>query len=102
MPLIACNTSYWAVIQYRRMAKETVSFRIDSVQREALDRVAKQLDRDRSYLIGQAIKDFLEIQESQIACIKERLKQADAGQFASDEETRAAFQKRAASRRRTA
>jgi len=83
------------------MAKETVSFRIDSGQREALDRVAKLLDRDRSYVIGQAISDFLEIQESQIACIQERVKQADEGRFASDEEVRAAF-KRPGSRRRTA
>jgi len=84
------------------MAKETVSFRIDSVQREALDRVAKLLDRDRSYVIGQAISDFIEIQESQIACIQERVKQAHEGRFASDEEVRAAFQKRPGASRRTA
>jgi len=83
------------------MAKETVSFRIDSGQCEALDRVAKQLDRDRSYVISQAIREFIEIQESQIACIQERVKQADEGQFASDGEVRTAF-KRSGSRRRTA
>lgn len=83
------------------MAKETVSFRIDSSQREALDRVAKLLDRHRSYVISQAISDFIELQESQIACIQERIKQADEGRFASDEEVRAAF-KRPGSRRRTA
>ncbi len=83
------------------MAKETVSFRIDSAEREALDRVAKLLDRDRSYVIGQAIRDFIEIQESQIACIQDRVKQADEGRFASEDGVRAAF-KRPRSRRRTA
>jgi len=43
------------------MHKETISFRLESDKREVLDAVASSLDRDRSYVINEAIEAYLDI-----------------------------------------
>ena len=75
------------------MSKETVTFRIEAEKREALDAIAELMDRDRSYVITEAINAYLEVNQWQIEHIKEGLRQADAGEFASDDEVAAAFAK---------
>lgn len=75
------------------MPRETVTFRIDADTRAALDRLAGALDRDRSYLINEAVEAYLAVHAWQIAHIEEGLRQADAGEFAADPEL-AAFWKR--------
>jgi predicted transcriptional regulator len=37
------------------MSKENITFRLDSDRRVALDAIAAGLDRDRSYIINEAI-----------------------------------------------
>jgi predicted transcriptional regulator len=71
------------------MAKETVTFRIDADVRAALDRLAAALDRDRSYLINEAVEAYLDVHGWQIAHIEDGLRQADAGEFAEAEEVAA-------------
>ena len=75
------------------MPKETVTFRIEADTRAALDRLASALDRDRSYLINEAVEAYLEVHAWQIAHIDDGLRQADAGQFADAGEV-ASFWKR--------
>ncbi len=75
------------------MGKETVTFRMDSDKKDALDKIAAGLDRDRSYVLNQAIDAYIETHRWQIAHIEEGLRQADAGEFATDEEVAAAFTK---------
>lgn len=75
------------------VSKETVTFRIEAEKREALDAIAELMDRDRSYVITEAIDAYLEVNQWQIEHIKEGLRQADAGEFASDDEVAAAFAK---------
>jgi len=70
-----------------------LSIRIGDKERKALDRIARSLDRNRSYVINEAIKNYIELQERQMAKIREGIRQADAGMFASDEEVRALFKR---------
>jgi RHH-type rel operon transcriptional repressor/antitoxin RelB len=48
------------------MNRETISFRIETEKKEKLDAIAGALDRDRSYLLNEAIDAYLEVHQSQI------------------------------------
>ena len=75
------------------MGKETVTFRVDSEKKDALDTIATGLDRDRSYVLNQAIDAYIETHRWQIEHLREGVRQADAGEFASAEDVAAAFAK---------
>ena len=55
--------------------------------------MAKTTDQPASRLAADAISSFVEIQEWQIREIENGLREADAGDFASDEEVAAVFTK---------
>jgi len=63
------------------MEKQTISFRIDSDKVNALDVLAKTLDRDRTYLLNEAVAAYLDVQRWQLEQIKASVKQADAGRL---------------------
>ena len=68
------------------MEKETVTFRIAAEKKEALDAVAAGLERDRSYILNQAVDNYLDLHRWQVEHIKNALRQARAGKgFASDQ-----------------
>jgi RHH-type rel operon transcriptional repressor/antitoxin RelB len=73
------------------MARDVITVRMDAEKREALDALSRAVDRDRSYLINEAVDAYLDVQRWQIAHIEEGLRQADAGEFASDDEVAAAY-----------
>lgn len=75
------------------MDKGTVTFRLDAAQKKALDAIAASMDRDRSYILKEAIRSYIDVYKWHISHIKEGLQQAEAGQFASDKEISAAFSK---------
>jgi predicted transcriptional regulator len=60
-------------------------------RRDALDELGRALDRDRSYLVNEAVAQFIEAQEGWAAHLREGLRQADAGEIASADEVAAAF-----------
>lgn len=68
------------------MEYDTVSFRIDRDKKAQLDILAKSMDRDRSYILNQAVDDFIALHQHQIAQINEGIAAADAGDFATDHE----------------
>ena len=76
------------------MGRDTISFRLDSEKREALDAVASALDRDRSYIINEAIEAYLDVHRWQADHIREGLRQAHAGRFATEAEMKAIFSRR--------
>lgn len=76
------------------MKHATVSFRAKANKMESLDAIAEALDRDRSYVLNEAISAYLELYQWQMKHIKEGLKQAAAGEFASDEEVSKALRGR--------
>ena len=55
---------------------------------------ALALDRDRSYIIHEAIETYLDLQRWQMDHIREGLRQADAGQFATEAEMKSTFTRR--------
>ncbi|HBL15237.1 MAG: CopG family transcriptional regulator [Elusimicrobia bacterium GWA2_69_24] len=75
------------------MNKQTITFRLDAQRRKALDAIAAGLDRDRSYVLNEAISNYLEIHRWQAEHIQEGLRQADAGQLAKDADVAAAFRR---------
>lgn len=61
------------------MATKQVSFRTKPEKIDALDRVAEALDRDRSYVINQALDAFLEVHDWQVAHIAAAKAEAESG-----------------------
>ena len=70
---------------------QSVTFRVTEEKKLLIDELAAAQDRDRSYIINQALDTYLEVMEWQLAHIKEGLRQAEAGEFATDDEVKAAF-----------
>jgi len=61
------------------MDKQTISFRLDAGKVSTLDALAESLDRDRSYLLNEAVTAYLDVQQWHIDQIKAGIRQADAG-----------------------
>lgn len=72
-------------------SKTIVTVRLGTKERDELDSIARDLDRDRSYLISEAVRQYLDVRRWQIAHIEEGIRQADAGEFASDAEIQKIF-----------
>ena len=70
------------------MDKQTVSFRIDSDQVEALDALAGVLERDRSFLLNEAVRAYLDVQKWHLEQIQAGLRDAKAGKTRSHQEVR--------------
>lgn len=75
------------------MNKENVTFRLDVQKRDALDAIAASMDRDRSYVLNEAVEAYLEMRQWQIEEITNAIAEADAGDFASPEEVKDTFAK---------
>ncbi len=76
-----------------RMSKENITFRLESEKRAVLDTIAAGLDRDRTYVLNEAVDLYLEVYQWQIAEIEAGIAEADAGDYATDEEVQAVFAK---------
>ena len=68
-----------------------VTTRIDEETQSRLDQLAKATDRSRSWLVADAIRRYVEEEGWQVAAIEEGVRQADASDFASEEEVKTAF-----------
>jgi predicted transcriptional regulator len=73
------------------MDRETISFRLDAKKRQALDALAQVQDRDRTYVLNEAIDAYLDVHQWQLEHIQEGIRQADTGDFAGDAAVAAAF-----------
>jgi len=62
------------------MDKQTVSFRLESEKVSALDALANSLDRDRTYLLAEAVQAYLDTQQWHLEQIRAGIAEADAGQ----------------------
>ena len=71
---------------------KTVSFRLPNEKKNALDAIAAAQDRDRSYVLNEAIDAYLEVHGWQIEHIKKGIRQAGLGKFATKTEV-AAFER---------
>ena len=73
------------------MAEDTISVRIGSDKKAALDAIAAESGRELGAVIEEALAAYLELHAWQVAHIEEGLRQADAGEFASEAEVADAF-----------
>jgi predicted transcriptional regulator len=73
-----CMTLYCHVL-LGNMDKQTVSFRLEADKVAALDALAGLLDRDRTYLLGEAVQAYLETQQWHLREIEKGIADADAG-----------------------
>lgn len=62
---------------------KTISFRISSETVDTLDALAETMDRDRSYLLNEAVERYLELNEYHIRLIKKGLRAAKEGRLIS-------------------
>jgi predicted transcriptional regulator len=76
------------------MEKQTVTFRADPRKVKALDRLARSLDRDRSYLLNEAVEQYLSVHEYHLDQIKRGLAEARAGKLLDYDEVKAGWRKR--------
>jgi predicted transcriptional regulator len=82
------------------MAKQAVNFRLENNKIAALDHLAKSLDRDRSYLLTEAVDSYLDLHQWQIEQIREGIREADAGKLIDHEVVVKRMRKKMQQRRR--
>ena len=75
------------------MGNANVTARLDPETKEKLDLLAKSTARSKSFLIAEAVRAYVKEQAWQIDAIKKGVEQADAGNFASNDEIRSSFGK---------
>jgi predicted transcriptional regulator len=68
------------------IAPRTISFRISADKVAALDTIAKAMDRDRSYLLNEAVESYLSEQQRFVAMVNEGREDIRAGRTVSHEE----------------
>lgn len=66
--------------------KVNVTFRAGRGQVKLLDELAKHFDRDRSYLVNEAVEEYLALRQWQIDEVKLALEEVEAGKFLTEEE----------------
>ncbi len=75
------------------METTTLTLRVSAEMKEQLDKLADATHRSKSYLAGEAIRQYLDLEVWQIGEIQQALKEADANAFASHEEVDAIVRK---------
>lgn len=70
-----------------------LTLRLDAKLKKQLDRISKSMNRTRSFVAAQAIQEYVSVNEWQIAEIKKGLAEADAGDFATEEEVQRVLKK---------
>jgi predicted transcriptional regulator len=62
------------------MSSTTVSIRIDPVSKKRLEKLAKSTGRSRSFLAAEAINEYLDLNEWQVAGIQKAMVSLDRGE----------------------
>ena len=75
---------------------EPVTLRLEPELRERLDRLARATERSRAALAAEAVRQFVELNEWQIAATEEGLRAAEAGQFIDHAQLKAKWERRLA------
>jgi predicted transcriptional regulator len=70
-----------------------MTIRLEPELKSRLDKLSTATHRSKSFLAAEAVREFIEINEWQIEEIKDGVKEADANDFASNQEVQAVFNK---------
>jgi predicted transcriptional regulator len=76
----------------------TFSVRTEEETRNQVDQIAGSLDRNRNWVINEAIQNYLELHQWQLQKIKRGLEDVKAGRTTSHEEVFARIERRQKSR----
>lgn len=75
------------------METAVLTLRVPAEVKDRLDKLADATQRSKSYLAGEAIRQYLDLEAWQIGEIQQSLGEADAGDFAADDEVDAVVRK---------
>lgn len=78
------------------MTAKTINVRVPEALYSQLEELARATTRTKSFLTIEALKGYLDNESWQIRDIQEGIKEADAGNFASNEEVNVIFAKHGA------
>jgi RHH-type transcriptional regulator, rel operon repressor / antitoxin RelB len=67
------------------MPLKTITFRLPEEKLQELDTVAEIQQRDRSFVINEAVTQYLSLHEYHLSLIEEGIRQADAGELIDHE-----------------
>ena len=67
---------------------KSISIRVEDTLATKIDNIAKMQDRDRSYIINKAIKDYIDHEEYILEQINEALKDIEEGRVHSFEDVK--------------
>jgi len=73
------------------MAKKSISLRMDEEKIKKLDAIAYSQDRSRSYIIEEAVEEYIDYEAYRIQRINESIAQLDRGEGISHEEMKPVF-----------
>ena len=68
------------------MESSVLTLRVSNKTKTKLNKLAEATQRSKSYLAAEAIERYLEVEAWQIKEIKQAIKEADVGDFVSDDE----------------
>jgi RHH-type rel operon transcriptional repressor/antitoxin RelB len=68
------------------MRSATFTVRVDAAAKKRLEKLAKSTGRSRSFLAAEAINDYLDVNEWQVAGIKQAIASLDRGEGVSHEQ----------------
>ena len=68
--------------------KETLTVRVESATRESIDAIAEATNRDRSFVINEALSAYIDVYRWQVEHIRAAIAEADAGRFVPEAEVR--------------
>lgn len=69
----------------------TMTIRLEPELKRRLDKLSAVTHRSKSFLAAEAVREFIEMNEWQIEEIRQAIKEADAGDFADDQEVSTLF-----------
>ena len=70
------------------MTTKTITFRVQEEKLQALDSIADMQQRDRSFILNEAVSQYLSLQEYHRELIEEGIRQDDAGEVVDHSEVR--------------
>ena len=88
--IMRCITHVW---ECYAMAARTINVRLPEALYNQIEELAKATARTKSFLAIDALTNYVQSQSWQIRDIHEGIKEADAGEFATDKDVTAVFAK---------
>lgn len=83
---IPCNLLYYSIFFYIMAPARIVTFRAASETVDELDSLAQAMDRDRTYLLNEAVQSYLARERRFRAMVEEGLHASERGDLVDDEQ----------------